>query len=208
MAAMNGNTKKPYLLMALTGVLLVVGLSGYLISGKTVEPKRFYLKNAGGAVMFEHEKHIGFTESCADCHHTILYADQRNDCSDCHGDDVSAEDFSHKDLMEVDAHHCTTCHLVNKESSPQACGNCHPKMQEAEQITLPCATCHDSSFEKDMLTHDEMQEIEAHTCDGCHQPQSVSEVYHEQCNRCHLEGASQRFVLDGGKIRCQACHLK
>ncbi len=205
---MNGKQKSTYLLASVAVLTGIIGIGGYLIGQNPKTSDRLYLKNAGGAVLFEHQQHAKMVGDCANCHHEVLLSDERTQCTECHDEGMDAADFVHADFLEVGAHSCTTCHQVNADIKPQSCANCHPKSQDAEAAGVECANCHDDSYQPGDVTHDELQEIEGHSCEGCHNIRAVSDVYHSQCNRCHLSESREMFVDADGKTRCAVCHLK
>ncbi len=205
---MNGKRKKSVVLVILTVIAGIVGIGGYMFGGQPPETGRYYIRNSGGAVMFDHAQHTQLAEDCADCHHTVLSADDRNSCSTCHDDEMSADYFEHADLKEIHAQKCTFCHNRAPEAEPQPCQECHPKAQPADNTNISCSECHDDSYTKDLLTHDEMQQIEAHSCDGCHNSRSLNVVYHEQCTGCHLRQDEEKFATKSGEVNCNICHLK
>lgn len=208
---MSGKNKNPNRTMPLIVVTIIaglIGIFGFLTESPTQPTDRYYFKNSGGAVMFDHKQHDENTESCGDCHHEVLFADERMPCSDCHDDDFDPADFSHDEFMDVESHTCITCHLTDENLKPQSCTSCHPDVQEAEQLNIPCMDCHDDDYETDLLTHDEMQEIEDHSCESCHNMQAVSNVFHQSCTRCHLIENQARFLTAERKVKCEACHLK
>jgi hypothetical protein len=214
MIAMNGrkpSSAKLRSLIILTVLAAAAGITGYLAdseAGADDNPRRFYLKNAGGAVLFEHEFHSTLTEGCESCHHDILSSDDRHPCTQCHDEGFAAEDFSHAELVEIAGHDCESCHRVNEEKQIQSCRSCHPLVQEEAQGIVPCQDCHEEGFSPDMLTHDEMQDVEGHECSSCHIPSSVSDSYHHQCNRCHLADSPDVFADEKGDALCFRCHLQ
>ena len=87
--------QKRYLSIAiLTAVLAVTGIAGYLLPAGPVagdkEPatRRILFDNAGGPVVFDHQKHSRLLkEDCATCHHESLQKtpDKAMACASCHG---------------------------------------------------------------------------------------------------------------------------
>lgn len=207
MVAMSGKRKKTITLIILTIVCFLVGSATYYFEESPQNTDRYYIDNSGGAVLFEHGVHGDQSESCADCHHPLFSVTDMTSCSECHDEDVLAEDFSHKEMIEIEDHNCSFCHPVNEDVQPQSCGSCHPKLQEESEAVINCMECHDDSYTADLLTHDEMQEIEDHTCEGCHNAKSLSDSYHKQCNGCHAKENEELFIDSEGKTKCSACHL-
>lgn len=209
MSGDNNISKRSMTLTIITIISALIGIGGFLTEPAPQLNERFYFKNSGGAVMFNHQQHIENTESCADCHHEVLFADQRALCSDCHDNEVNPADFTHSEFMDIDSHVCTTCHLTDENKEPQSCTSCHPGAQEAEQVNIPCMQCHDDDeYNINLLIHDEMQEIEEHSCKGCHNTKVVSDAFHKNCTRCHLIENEDKFLTAENKVRCVMCHLK
>lgn len=182
---------------------------GSMAGGESAATDRFYLRNTAGPVLFNHGKHKEIIGSCAACHHDLYSSEQAVSCNDCHDDGREPADFEHAELKEFHGRDCSTCHEQRVEDNQAAsCRNCHPGTQKNEAGTVACADCHDSSYEPDMMEHDEYLEIEEHSCLGCHAPGSVSETYHASCTNCHLEADAKRFVNDDAAVKCGGCHLR
>lgn len=208
---MNGNDRsgrKTLPLVILVVLSAVAGGYGYLTPEQTHDTGRYYFNNAGGAVMFEHRAHSNRVEVCADCHHDVLLVDLENQCRACHDDDFDAGDFDHADLVAVEEHECAHCHKVDESMPMRSCRDCHPSIQENEPGVVTCTECHDAEYSAGLMSHDDMRAIEGHSCETCHVVRSVSDVYHERCNRCHEEVNSPMFVDADGNTRCNVCHLK
>lgn len=212
MTVMNGDNRKakrPYPLIVLTVLAGLIGVAGFWAGADSpAGSDRFYFRNSGGAVLFEHNNHIDEADGCESCHHNLFLSDSRNECTDCHDDGMSAEDFTHADLKEIDGHSCAGCHQLNETIEAGSCRQCHPAAQESDERLIACSTCHDDDYTPDMLTHDEMQEVEGHECDGCHNISTASGAYHEQCSGCHLQQNPDKFAATEGGVRCEQCHLK
>lgn len=203
-----GKSGKARVLIVLTLVAGLVGVAGYWVESEPTDTDRYYLRNSGGAVLFEHQAHVDLVDGCESCHHDLLLSDSRQACSDCHGEDVVADDFDHDDLKAIEAHTCGVCHQVNELAEAKSCRHCHPSVQEVDLQIVSCAECHDADYTPDLLTHDEMLEVDGHLCEGCHNPRAINVVYHEQCNRCHLIENPKLFAAEDGSGRCEICHLK
>lgn len=195
-------------LVILVALASAVGGYGYLFPRKTNGTDRFYLTNAGGPVMFEHRAHFNMAEACASCHHDIVTGEVASQCSDCHDDNFNAGDFDHAALKAAKGHDCVYCHEVDESTPIKSCRDCHPTTQESEPGIVTCPECHDENYSAELMTHDEMLAIEGHTCEICHVVRSVSDVYHEQCDRCHIKQNPAIFVDAEGNSRCIICHLK
>jgi len=104
----------------------------------------------------------------------------------------------------------------------EACVACHHDL--AVDLVASCDDCHDEGeMEPDMVEHADLQAIDGHECDGCHEiapdedaegcrecheAAEIADVYHGQCNGCHLSVAADRFADADNQTRCEACHLK
>ena len=190
------------IIVIITGL---IGIAGYCIKSELLTTARFYIQNSGGAVLFEHQQHIEFTEGCEVCHHELVLSDDRTECSECH-DDYSSEDFSHEELTMISDHTCSYCHQVSEYTDIQSCRSCHRAENESTGL-VSCLECHDD-YDQDLLTHDEMQEIHEYNCESCHNTRAIGIVYHEYCGECHTNEKPQQFTNADGNIRCQNCHLK
>ncbi len=195
-------------LYSLTLVAYLIGIAGFFYQDALESSDRFYLRSTAGDILFEHKKHIKTTENCADCHHNIIFSDERTSCSECHDDDFSEEDFIHTELKDIEEHTCTGCHRTDESKKPENCRFCHSNGEDFESSDIKCIECHDSNYTPELLTHDEMQDIEGHQCTGCHQPKNISDIYHSQCNTCHKKNNQDIFFDSEGKISCNRCHLK
>lgn len=193
------------ILFVVTGI---IGITGYMVDSTPAVNERFYLKNTGGSLLFEHNSHKMMQNviGCPSCHHEMMSADNRQPCSNCHGSDYAEGDFTHDDLKIVGSHGCEICHMIDTSMKAETCRNCHPANQEADNLLIACTDCHDD-YASDMLTHDEMQQIHG-DCANCHNARSISTVYHEQCNWCHLNENPKMFADANGDVRCEMCHLK
>jgi len=193
-------------------IVMIVAVAGAVVGclavGKKTETQRFFFKSTAGAVLFDHGKHSQTADACAQCHHDLYSATQATACTECHDADVTADDTRHADLIEKHSRDCARCHQVNTDTKPASCRTCHPGSQSGTTPTISCSECHDDTFSPEMLEHDEYLDIEAHTCQGCHAPRSVSEAYHTNCTSCHLEKAPARFAKTDGTAVCGACHLR
>jgi hypothetical protein len=190
-------------------VAVAAAIIGSLVGVEAEKTERLYFKNTAGAVLFDHESHSQAAASCAACHHELYSSALSTECKSCHGEGFDPEDFKHSELKEIHNRDCGQCHQVrDEEVHGTSCRECHPGAQQTETTTLSCTACHDDDYSPEMLSHDEYLEIEDHSCLGCHQPQSVSTVYHTNCSHCHLETSPEKFAQADGEVRCGACHLR
>jgi hypothetical protein len=191
-------------------VTLIGALIGCLANKGEKKADRVFLQNSAGAVLFDHERHKGAADSCAQCHHDLYTSVQATPCEDCHDDGFVTGDYNHADLKEIHSLDCAKCHEQGADNEQAAsCRQCHPTTQKDDKLTNNCMECHDdNSFSSGMMEHDEYAEVDEHSCIGCHSPRSVSEAYHANCTKCHLETLPDRFANAGGDVRCGACHLR
>ena len=197
---------------SLTIVMLVAAIGaliGCLADKGEKRTDRVYLQNSAGAVLFDHEKHKNSTDSCAQCHHDLYSAVQAVSCEDCHDAGFTADEYSHAELKDFHNLDCAKCHEQEDDNAQAvSCRECHPIARTSDTLTMSCTECHDESYSKEMMAHDEYTEIDEHSCLGCHAPKSVSDAYHTNCTSCHLETVPTRFTTAGGEVSCGACHLR
>ncbi len=189
-------------IVLLTTVLAVVALAGYLLpeDADTAEPVRIAMKNAGGPVVFEHSKHVEWTDSCQSCHHDMLSgAKEPMACNDCHGL-VMTEDFTAAHQQTFSADSCAVCH--HYQPGKQDWGHA----AHAEDFGIDCVTCHHADTDI---------EPEPSNCADCHEagaapsknafeagvPPTLADAVHNKCASCHGDW----FDL---KARgCSKCHF-
>lgn len=197
---------------SLTIVMLVAAMSafvGCMADKGAKKTDRIYLQNSAGAVLFDHGKHQNSTTSCAQCHHDLYRATPAASCEDCHDAGRAADEYSHAELKELHNRDCAKCHEQGAaDAQAVSCRTCHATTATADTLTTSCSQCHEDSYSKEMMTHDEYTEIDEHSCLGCHAPRAVSEAYHTSCTSCHLETLPTRFATAGGDVSCGACHLR
>ncbi|MEA3287391.1 MAG: cytochrome c3 family protein [Candidatus Marinimicrobia bacterium] len=199
---------KSYGLILLTGLAGLIALTGYSNQPDPTQGERFYLRNSGGDVLFDHQTHKDQTEGCETCHHNLFNADFATECFDCHDEDMMVEDFTHAEMKEIEDHECFFCHELHEDREATNCRQCHPTSEPEYPTETNCASCHDSDYSREMLSHEEMLETHEDDCAGCHHLQTLSSIYHLQCVGCH----EQEVVKIAGKCatewECSACHLK
>ncbi len=238
-------------------VLLVLGLVGQALPTKhTFPPLRVYYENAGGPVLFPHDRHTEMEAACADCHHELATGELENDCLLCHHENsfaltewededmadlhdtfvsdgdagVCVDCHSHNDLIQPlrpvsqstcvqcheedlvalqTGHNCSGCHATQAGDQVAACGQCH-RTGEGEDAS--CASCHaDDGYTADMLEHAELVAIEGHTCSSCHVASRGSDAIHHGCNRCHADLEEGTFFArsrEDAETVCSTCHMK
>lgn len=210
---MSGSRKdRPNWTLSVTVALLaaiVAAATGIFVDKKPAAAERFYLSSSAGSVLFDHTRHQETTDSCGACHHDLLGSGGEISCSECHGDEVEPEDYEHEELKEFHGNDCLNCHQQSREDAEAvSCRSCHPAVQNEEPGMVACAACHDDEYEPGMLEHQEYLEIEDHSCLGCHQPESVSEAYHNGCFSCHTKASPERFLNADSTVKCGGCHLR
>jgi hypothetical protein len=208
---MNGKAHripKSRALVIFTVIAALAAVAAQFAASGSVEPRRLYLQSSAGAVVFDHEAHAGYAEGCESCHHELLLSDKRAACSDCHDEGMSSEDFDHEELKTIEGHACERCHEVDKNIRANSCRGCHPTDEPVDLATVGCVECHDDDYTPDMMTHDELRDVEGHSCEGCHHARAIGAVFHGYCNHCHLTERPGIFADGNGGARCQSCHLK
>ncbi|MBU8871673.1 MAG: cytochrome c family protein [Gemmatimonadales bacterium] len=213
MTMSNGNpsasVNRPLIILTLAAA--AVALYGYLQPDPSVAGRRFYLDNAGGAVLFTHAAHQEQDALCVTCHHELIQG-QAYDCSECHDDPEYVHGaFDHEELLEIEDHSCIDCHLLQPDTAARSCRACHP-LTAGETVVAgnigDCQQCHDDpDYTPEEFAHPELLEIEEHSCDNCHQLSPVVEIYHDGCTACHRERVPERFINDQDQAICKACHL-
>jgi hypothetical protein len=114
---MNGKHYNKNLSLSLIIIVIItglIGIAGYYIESEPLTTARFYIQNSGGAVLFEHQQHIEFTEGCEVCHHELVLSDDRTECSECHDDDYDQDLLTHDEMLEIEDHTCNYCHQVSE----------------------------------------------------------------------------------------------
>lgn len=125
-------------LVAVAGVGL--GVAGYLQEAPAGGGRRFYLRNDGGAVMFDHARHRGASEGCIGCHHEL--AGDAYECGACHEDSgYTAETAEHGDLVEIHEGACEGCHEIAPDRHARNCRECHGEGM-ADVYHRICSDCH------------------------------------------------------------------
>ena len=133
-------------LVVLTLVAAAVAIFGYMQPDSSADGSRFYLDNAGGAVLFTHADHQEHNSECVSCHHALIQG-QAHDCSECHDDpDYVHGAFSHDEYVEIEDHTCSECHLLQPDTAARSCRECHgATAEETASVgeTGDCQECHD-----------------------------------------------------------------
>ena len=212
------------LVLTIGSIFVLIGLAGYCISQKAPDiPLRIYYNTPGGGVLFTHTLHTKPEDlkcgdplklddiTCTDCHHELILANHVKSCDQCHADDgYRADDMSHQELQENHPPSCKFCH-ESKKAQVSSCRKCHGKTGETKPVS--CDKCHkDQGYSKDDMTHEELEEIEGHWCNECHETRRISDAIHFQCNKCHnkVECGTYYRMEDAPNeeaFRCALCHL-
>jgi hypothetical protein len=145
-----------------TAVCAAAAVVGYVAGEPDAGTDRFYLRSDGGAVLFEHARHVEQGADCVACHHEL--AGEVVACAECHDDpDYVPGLAAHAELLE---HH------------ERACAECH-EVAPAEDV-VSCRECHE----------DEMSAVYHAGCSGCHltvAPDRFADTAGEPlCRACHL----------------------
>jgi len=206
---LNFNTSGLVFLVLIASALAIWG---YCQPSQASTGDRIYFMNPGGAVLFNHQHHADQSAGCESCHHHLYNADISSECADCHDDDVTAEEFAHAELLEIEDHECSFCHELHDDREPQNCRQCHLHTADESASVISCSSCHECEEDSEDcaeldLTHEEMLDVHENDCTNCHQLSSISSVYHLQCINCHQEERAEIFGKDAGEWNCQACHL-
>lgn len=141
-----------------------VAAAGYLQADDEADQGRRYLRNASGAVLFDHASHQQRSEACVRCHHELVDGDAA-DCADCHDDPDYAPDMTdHAELVELHQAACDNCHDVADDASAENCRSCHDET---------------------------ISEVYHSSCNGCHLAEAPARFADEEgqaaCSNCHLK---------------------
>lgn len=214
---------KRYLPIAVfTGLAAVAALIGYLFPPATqAVPVRILFDNAGGKVVFDHERHArGYKLACERCHHESPEArEQVRKCSTCHGI-VFDENFRKTHTASIkDPASCVTCHHMEfKGMSPKwdheahksmaDCRDCHHKDTAIEPEPQKCADCHAQTGDAAMPS---LRDAAHARCNSCHQ-----DLYAEKlkgCASCHEPAAARDALKRDSAVKvspqyadCTSCH--
>lgn len=213
---MNGKRVLSFNTIALILLVLISSIfavSGYHQVPDTATATRFFFPNSGGPVLFNHQEHSEGAEGCESCHHHLYSADLISDCLDCHDDDIRRADYSHAELKKIEDHECGYCHEIHEVRKAQNCRQCHSQASAEAGSVAICSSCHeveaDGEDYADLdVTHEELLDIHDNDCSSCHQPETISSVYHIQCINCHEQESAHIFGKLSSEWECQSCHLK
>lgn len=88
------------------------------------------------------------------------------------------------------------------QAHTDACVACHHALVRSDAYA--CSDCHDDpDYTHGVFDHDELLEIEDHTCDGCHEPEPDTAAV--GCRTCHPAVADAPDAA-ADPADCQQCH--
>jgi len=183
--------------------------------------------NTAGTDAFNHSKHAGLPQSCANCHanaseHAKAQTEGRSDgpvpslkkltvaesnatCLNCHEKSNQASFLSSMHASQNVA--CTSCHSVHNYKSVNA-------QLKTKTDTETCVTCHKAErSEMNKTSHHPVREGKM-GCSSCHNPHDgirpkmiKAESVNELCYQCHTEKRGP-FLFEHAPVRedCVACH--
>lgn len=184
-------------------------------------------KAAGAA--FQHTKHAGLEQSCANCHENVAEHVKAQSAGD-KGPVPTVPTLEDKTANEINDT-CLTCHEKANQASflnsmharrNVACTSCHGihsfKSEIAQLKTRndadTCFTCHKSERAKSMRTsHHPVREGKM-ACSSCHNPHEgvrskmvKADSVNELCYTCHTEKRGP-FLFEHAAVRedCTSCH--
>ncbi len=194
--------KRYFVVSAFVLLMLVVAVYGYTVSSSSTEEPtaRLLLDNAGGRVVFTHQKHIeeyGF--ECADCHHNNVLLS----CGTCHG--VPIDEAFKADHVQA----FTNTQASNDEAS---CVVCHHKSVSGlvwdhdahnDAYGLSCIDCHheDTSIEPEPTNCGDCHEPATPTNPGTEAFPDLKTAVHTKCMTCH-----DTDFFAAGATGCASCH--
>jgi len=183
-----------------------------------------HAKAVSGA--FEHSKHAGLTQSCANCHANVM-EHLKGMKEGTKGPVPTLKKASAKEINET----CLRCHEKANQISFQssmharrsvACTSCHSihdfKSEKAQLKTKTdtdtCVTCHKSERAKlQRASHHPLREGKM-GCSSCHNPHDGTNAkmisansINEKCYQCHTEKRGP-FLFEHAPVReeCVNCH--
>lgn len=154
-------------LTVLAGVACLIAVAGYLRADDPPDRGRRYLRNPGGAVLFDHGEHQDLVAECQTCHHelaapdadavscrechpaTAIEGEAVLGCAECHDDpDYVPGMLDHEDLLAIEDHDCGGCHTPRAvaDAYHTGCSACHltqapDRFADASGQAL-CSGCH------------------------------------------------------------------
>jgi Ni/Fe-hydrogenase subunit HybB-like protein len=157
-----------------------------------LHPVILFGNRAGGAVLFDHDKHIrkqGGNESCVKCHHMQKPMDEATSCAECH------RDMFLKTLIFDHVFH------EKKQGGNKGCEKCHKKNEpKSAQTAKVCTECH-----KNMEAKGSRITIQTKGPDRLKFAVGYMDAMHGLCVSCHKEKAGEyREKRLAGKPRVSA----
>ncbi len=205
-------SKKRLIISCLLALLACIVLAGYILPWEKAgaQPQKALLKNNGGPVVFEHEKHASAAKECIVCHHELRVSEKAMKCDSCHG--ITVDDaFRAEHAKSYPGSACAVCHHYRTEEG-RNCALCHEDYKTAgkdwghsihvTKYKLVCTTCHH-------------KEYEPKNCAACHQDGkaplaadvkklgrlSFSDAVHKKCSACHISWFTKKK-----QESCDMCH--
>ncbi len=187
--------KKHFVLVCITVALFSIAFIAYTLpESKPKIPVRILMKNSGGNLIFEHQKHHEQKQlPCTKCHHessSNLLEAQVLACSACHPTHFGTQYIQNHSKLFVTKEHCIRCHHTDFSSLA------YDHQEHIEIAGDDCQTCHHSS---DI-------DPETTSCDQCHEQTnqgampSTADAVHTRCAQCHDDW------FDKDTTHCKVCH--
>ncbi len=134
------------------------------------------------------------------------------ECSDCHTDITSWEEYTF-DHYQSD---CAECHTVDEYDdqhilsgeclNSETCESCHQYTQHEEEYYGSCSTCHEDV--EDWLTI-EVDHSEYTNCYDCHTDDKPADHYYSNCSTCHnTVDWNQGYFNHDPASTCTTCHVE
>jgi hypothetical protein len=146
----------------------------------------------GRLVLFDHKDHerrLGGTDSCGQCHHLNMPLDEQTSCSECHRDMYEpTPTFDH-------AEH------VRQTGGNSGCVKCHddPAAAKTAETSAACMDCH-----ADMVAANARIDPPA---DRFNDAVGYMDAMHKLCIKCHEEQVSAEPGTYPPELAdCRACH--
>ncbi|MCP4706585.1 MAG: hypothetical protein GY865_18455, partial [candidate division Zixibacteria bacterium] len=142
----------------------------------------------------DHQKRLGDTSSCVQCHHISLPNDHSTPCSQCHQKMLTATNIfdheKHKSMVAEDKQ------LMGINPSNHSCKECHQsESPKTNQATKDCLECHKEDM---FLTGKSTILLTSKNA------VSFADAMHLTCMECHKKEAAIR--QDKHLDKCYTCH--
>jgi hypothetical protein len=217
---MTGRKIQLGLLLAVAGVLIVVGIVG--TANRAEGTPDVVIQTRYGGVKWNHELHARLPDfNCQVCHHDAKTGTTNPaGCNECHKKPgEKPPEGQEKATTAMKAYHakCIGCHQA-VEKGPVTCAECHDRAEQAGGGAKGFQTPYGAvAFDHDRHTgygdcfdchHEAKEGGEFGVCGDCHKhPGEKSNgpsgmlAYHKNCIECHV--AAQK-----GPAGCRECHAK